>query len=180
MCFAPGLKPRHLCPPNDTGARHAGKNGFCTQIGNDWFTLVRHAAIKEFAELSSICFRAGHTDYVLNDAAYGYMLCHDLSAPAIALLMAGPAWTRFDDPAAWLAHLDRLGSNALKVTPIHPIASEGASWGYVQSHGFLCDKVVLSDDAGQFNVGRHALCWVHAERLVHKLNTFTDRHRAAQ
>ena len=30
-----------------------------------------------------------------------------------------------------------------------------------------------SDDAGQFNVGRHALCWVHAERLVHKLNTFT-------
>jgi hypothetical protein len=28
--------------------------------------------------------------------------------------------------------------------------------------------VVLSDDAGQFNVGQHALCWVHAERLVHK------------
>jgi len=40
--------------------------------------------------------------------------------------------------------------------------------------------VVLSDDAGQFNVGRHALCWVHAERLVHKLETFTDKHRAAQ
>jgi hypothetical protein len=40
--------------------------------------------------------------------------------------------------------------------------------------------VVLSDDAGQFNVGHHALCWVHAERLVHKLDTFTDKHRAAQ
>ena len=40
--------------------------------------------------------------------------------------------------------------------------------------------MVLSDDAGQFAVGRHALCWVHAERLVHKLDTFTDRHRAAQ
>jgi hypothetical protein len=39
---------------------------------------------------------------------------------------------------------------------------------------------VLSDDAGQFNIGRHALCWVHAERLVHKLDTFTDQHRAAQ
>jgi hypothetical protein len=23
---------------DDTGARHPGKNGFCTQIGNDWFT----------------------------------------------------------------------------------------------------------------------------------------------
>jgi hypothetical protein len=38
----------------------------------------------------------------------------------------------------------------------------------------------LSDDAGQFAVGKHALCWVHAERLVHKLDTFTDLHRTAQ
>ena len=40
--------------------------------------------------------------------------------------------------------------------------------------------MVLSDDAGQFAIGKHALCWVHAERLVHKLDTFTDKHRAAQ
>ena len=60
------------------------------------------------------------------------------------------------------------------------VATEGALWGSVQSHKFLCDAVVLSDDAGQFNVGRHALCWVHAERLVHKLDTFTDKQRAAQ
>ena len=88
---------------------------------------------------------------------------------------------RFDDQAAWMEHLDRLGFNQLKVKP-DPVrvASEGALWGSVQSHGFLCDAVVLSDDAGQFNIGRHALCWVHAERLVHKLNTFTEKHRAAQ
>jgi hypothetical protein len=40
--------------------------------------------------------------------------------------------------------------------------------------------VVLSDDAGQFAIGQHALCWVHAERLMHKLDAFTDPHRAAQ
>jgi len=33
---------------------------------------------------------------------------------------------------------------------------------------------------GQFKIGRHALCWVHAARLVHKLDTFTEQHRAAQ
>ena len=33
---------------------------------------------------------------------------------------------------------------------------------------------------GQFKVGPHALCWVHAERLVHKLDTFTDDNRRAQ
>ena len=179
---------------DDTGARHAGKNGFRTQIGNDWFTWFGTRPSKSRLNFLDL-LRAGHTDYVLNDAAYGYMRRHDLSAGAIALLMAGPG-TRFDDRTAWLAHLDRLGFNALKVTPetadrfaghrsaSRPdpvqVASEAALWGSVQSHGFLCDAVVISDDAGQFNVGRHALCWVHAERLVHRLNTFTDKHRAAQ
>lgn len=39
---------------------------------------------------------------------------------------------------------------------------------------------LVGDDVGQFQIGRHALCWVYAERLVHKLDTFTDQHRAAQ
>jgi len=60
------------------------------------------------------------------------------------------------------------------------IATEGALWGSVKAHGFLSDTVIVSDDAGQFDVGQHALCWVHTERLVHKLDTFTDEHRAAQ
>ena len=60
------------------------------------------------------------------------------------------------------------------------IATEGAPWGSIHAHGFLSDTVLLSDDAGQFPVGRPALCWVHAERLVYKLDTFTDLPRAAQ
>src|SRR5260370_25394783 len=67
---------------------------------------------------------------------------------------------------------------------VHPdpmlIATEGALWGTVKGHGLLADTVIVSDDAGQFNVGPHGLCWVHAERLVHKLDTFTDAQRAAQ
>jgi hypothetical protein len=60
------------------------------------------------------------------------------------------------------------------------IATEGALWGSVKAHGFLSNTVIVSDDAGQFNVGQHGLCWVHAERLVHKLDTFTDQQRLAQ
>ena len=174
-----GLETSPYVSVDDTGARHAGKNGFCTQIGNDWFTWFGTRSSKSRLNFLDL-LRAGHTDYVLNDAAYGYMRKHALSAPLIARLMAEPQ-TRFADQAAWLAHLDRLGFTALDVTP-DPVrvATEGALWGSVQSHKFLCDAVVLSDDAGQFNVGRHALCWVHAERLVHKLDTFTDKHRAAQ
>jgi len=174
-----GLETAAFVSADDTGARHAGKNGFCTQIGNDWFTWFGTRSSKSRLNFLDL-LRAGHTDYVLNDAAYRYMRKQSLAATLIARLAAEPE-THFADRAAWLAHLDRLGFNGLKVTP-DPIqvASEGALWGSVQSHGFLCDGVVLSDDAGQFNVGRHALCWVHAERLVHKLNAFTDKHRAAQ
>jgi hypothetical protein len=174
-----GLETSPYVSVDDTGARHQAKNGFCTQIGNDWFTWFGTRSSKSrlnFLEL----LRAGHADYVLNDAAYGDMRKHALSAPLIARL-AGQPQTRFANQQAWLAHLDRLGFTELDVTP-EPVrvATEGALWGSVQSHKFLCDAVVLSDDAGQFNVGQHALCWVHAERLVHKLDAFTDRHRAAQ
>ena len=37
-----------------------------------------------------------------------------------------------------------------------------------------------SDNAGQFNVGIHAPCWIHTEQLVHKLKPFTDTQRCAQ
>jgi hypothetical protein len=174
-----GLQTSRFVSVDDTGARHAGKNGFCTQIGNDWFTWFGTRASKSRLNFLDL-LRAGHTDYVLNDAAYDYIRRHALSAPLIARLTA-QTQTGFADQAAWLAHLDRLGFTGLDVTP-NPVrvATEGAMWGSVQSHKFLCDAVVLSDDAGQFNVGRHALCWVHAERLVQKLDTFTDKQRAAQ
>ena len=174
-----GLQTSPYVSVDDTGARHAGKNGFCTQIGNDWFTWFGTRPAKSRLNFLDL-LRAGHTDYVLNDAAYGYMRKHDLSASLIARLMAEPQ-TCFADEGAWLAHLDRLGFTALTVTP-DPVrvATEGAVWGTVRSHKFLCEAVVLSDDAGQFNVGRHALCWIHAERLVYKLDTFTDTQRAAQ
>jgi hypothetical protein len=174
-----GLETSPFVSVDDTGARHAGNNGFCTQIGNDWFTWFGTRSSKSRLNFLGL-LRAGHTDYVLNDAAYGYMRKHSLSAPLIASLAAQPQ-TSFADQAAWLAHLDRLGFTKLDVTPDPMrVATEGALWGSVQSHKFLCEAVVLSDDAGQFNVGQHALCWVHAERLVHKLDTFTDRHHAAQ
>jgi hypothetical protein len=39
--------------------------------------------------------------------------------------------------------------------------------------------VVVSDDVGQFRLGAHALCWVHAERLVQRLLPTIDAQRRA-
>jgi hypothetical protein len=174
-----GLETADWISVDDTGARHHGANGVCTQIGNDnfaWFGTTGSKSRLNFLDL----LRAGHTDYVINDAALGYMRDHALAGPLLQQL-AVHEQRRFADETAWMRHLEQLGMTSLAVTP-DPVrvATEGALWGAVGAHGFLCEAVVVSDDAGQFDVGRHALCWIHAERLVHKLETFPDRQRAAQ
>src|ERR1700684_3780344 len=91
---------------DDTGARHKGKNGFCTQIGNAWFTWFGTTGSKSrlnFLEL----LRAGHGDYVVNQEALTYMRTRALAGPVIALL-SEPADRIFADRQAWSAHLDRL------------------------------------------------------------------------
>ena len=164
---------------DDTGARHQAANGTCTQIGNDhfaWFGTTGSRSRLNFLEL----LRAGYTDYVINDAALAYVRDHALAASVIARL-AGHGKRQFADAIAWQRHLKRLRITTLQVTPDQVcIATEGALWGSIKAHGFLPETVIVSDDAGQFDVGRHALCWVHAERLVHKLDTFTELHRTAQ
>jgi hypothetical protein len=164
---------------DDTGARHKAANGFCTQIGNAhfaWFGTTFSKSRLNFLAL----LRAGYDDYVINAEALAYMRERGLAAHVIARLNEHPERC-FADRNAWTAHLETLGISSLKVNP-DPVmvATEGALWGSVKAHGFLPDTVIVSDDAGQFNVGQHGLCWVHSERLVHKLDAFTDENRAAQ
>jgi hypothetical protein len=174
-----GLETADWVSVDDTGARHHGANAVCTQIGNDTFAWFGTTGSKSRLNFLGL-LRAGYTDYAINDTALDYMRDHALAGPLIQRL-ATHAQRQFVDEKAWMGHLERLGIADLGVTP-DPVrvATEGALWGSVNAHGFLCEAVVVSDDAGQFNIGQHALCWIHAERLVHKLETFTDLQRSAQ
>jgi Transposase IS66 family len=164
---------------DDTGARHQHRNGVCTQLGNNHFAAFVTTASKSRLNFLEV-LRAGYRDYVINAEALAYMRQRALAGPVIASLAEHPE-RHFPDEAAWLRHLDRLGITGLTVTPDPVrIATEGTVWGSIKAHGLLPDTVILSDDAGQFALDRHALCWVHAERLVHKLDTFTDHQHAAQ
>jgi len=164
---------------DDTGARHKVQNGVCTQIGNDRFTSFTTTGSKSrlnFLEL----LNAGDTTHLVNDAGLAYMREHNLSGKVIGLI-AAHAQKCFADRAAWTAHLGELGITALDVHPDPVrIATEGALWGSIAAQGLLDGTVIVSDGAGQFDVGTHALCWVHAERLVHKLDAFTEDRRLAK
>ena len=159
---------------DDTGARHRGNNGYCTHIGNERFAYFASTDSKSrinFLEL----LRAGGDDYLLNDQALAYMNVHKLAKAPLARL-AGCENKRSSSKQAWLNTLNRLHIS----DPRHVrIATEGALLGCVLEHRSMSDLVIISDDAGQFDVLRHALCWIHAERVFVKLVGFNDAQRAA-
>jgi hypothetical protein len=173
-----GLSSAPYVTVDDTAARHAGKNGYTTQIGSDRFTIFRTGPSKSRqAFLARLC--GGAALYVINDAALDYMQARKLPKFIIDTL-AGQAEHVFSSLGEWERHLDTLGLADIKVAPDPiQIATEGALWGAIRHQGFLQDTVIVSDDAGQFRVGEHALCWVHAERLVHKLVPANNRQSNA-
>src|SRR5215217_507122 len=158
-----GLAAARWVTVDDTGARHAGGNETTTHIGDDrfaWFATRPSKSRLNFLEL----LRAGHPDYVLNAAAAAYMLEHGVPETVIATLLAHER-RNFADAAAWHAHLEvlRLGAGQRR------LATEAALVGSITARGLLADTVIVSDDAGRFDVLTHALCWVHAERHLRRV-----------
>lgn len=173
-----GLETASWITVDDTGARHQGRNGYCTHIGNDhfaWFATTFKKSRLNFLEL----LRASDTGYQINDAALDYMRDHALPEKLVRRL--GEHQTQaFADRQTWMAHLQALQLTGLNVHPDPVrIATEGALWGRITALGLLQETVIVSDGAGQFRVGQHALCWIHGERLVYKLDTFTEHQRKA-
>ena len=167
-----GLAASDYVSVDDSGARHQGRNGYVTQIGNDlfaWFSSTESKSRVNFLEL----LRAGHQDYVLTEAALEYMQQQKLPKAPLSKLRLSLN-QRFATQAEWQQRLSELSITQARHCRI---ATEGALLGSVLDHGLCDDLVIVSDDAGQFDVLVHALCWVHAERLVHKLIPLNEMHR---
>ena len=167
-----GLKVSDYINVDDTGARHNGKNGYCTHIGNElfaWFQSTESKSRINFLEL----LRAGQMDYVINEDALEYM-DNQRFPKSLLYLFKDHYKKQFADLSEWEAHLQKLEI----VNHRHiKIATEGALLGSVLHHGLPKSLVILSDDAGQFNILNHALCWIHAERTINKLISPSDEKR---
>ena len=158
---------------DDTGARHRGHNGACTQIGNELFAFFASTDSKSRLNFLEI-LREPHTDYVINPTAVAYWRRHKLPAAMVDRLRRGPR--TFADLAAWQARLQQLAI----IGPRHVrIASEGALLGSLMAHGVSPELVILSDGAGQYDVLAHAACWIHAERPLARMNPYSEEQRAA-
>jgi len=61
----------------DTGARHKGANGYCTHIGNDYFSWFESTASKSRINFLKL-MRAGRSDFAINMYAICYMQSNKL------------------------------------------------------------------------------------------------------
>jgi hypothetical protein len=169
-----GLEVSPFITVDDSGARHKGKNGYVTQIGNDlfaWFASTDSKSRINFLER----LHAGSITYNLTEESLIYMKEQGLPAVSYKQLQLHMPTeiSTFED---WHKHLDALG---IKKERHIKIATEGALLGSLIEKGLNPDLAIISDGARQFDVLLHGLCWIHAERLIHKLIPVNEQHREA-
>src|SRR3954453_5464821 len=141
-----GLATARRVTVDDTGARHAGANEYTTHIGDDrfaWFATRPSKSRLNFLDL----LRAGYPDYVINASAAAYLVEHKVAEAVITRLL-GHERRSFADEAAW--PLDSLGLGA----GCRRRVTEAAMIGSIVA--LLTDTVIVSDEAGQFDVFQHA------------------------
>jgi hypothetical protein len=165
-----GLEVSDYINVDDTGARHNGKNGYCTHIGNElfsWFESTESKSRINFLKL----LRAGHSDCVINMDAICYMQENKLPQKPLEAIIENRG-VIFANESQWN---DFLAENGIVKDRHVQIATEGVLIGSIIEQGISKHLVILSDDAGQFNVLLHALCWIHANRAIDKIIPFTDQ-----
>jgi hypothetical protein len=161
-----GLTSSPYLTVDDTGARHARRPGVTTQIGGERFCVFRTGRSKSRLNFLSL-LRAGCEEYVVNDAALDYLRRQPVEAAVIARLTKLQGQV-FSSDLEWLERLARCSINIFDRSLLQTL-NEAATWGAIRHHGLMANTVVVSDDAGQFRVAQHALCWIHAERHLQKL-----------
>ncbi|MCI0403549.1 MAG: transposase [Acidobacteria bacterium] len=166
-----GLTVSSYIGTDDTGARHQGRNGYCTVIGNDLFTYFESTASKSRLNFLQI-LQGDERRYAINETAVAYWERQELSAAVIKPLTQGPQ--EFASQQAWQARLAELAITSQRHVRI---VTEGALLGGLVAQGIAPDLGVLSDGAGQFVIFVHAACWIHAERPLAKLVPHNEEHR---
>ena len=141
-------------------------------IGNEhcaWFASTEHKSRVNFLELLQ-----SERRYEINAEALAYLAARGLAAGHRAVLAARPVV--LTDPKEWATHRQR---SLIESPRAVALATEGALIGGLVAQGFNLDMGLVSDDAGQFDLFVHGLCWVHAERPLQHLLPLNDLDRRA-
>jgi hypothetical protein len=165
---------------DDTPARHRGHNAHTNHIGNELFASFTTTDSKSRINFLEI-LRAPHTSYVLREESLACLEAYEVSSRVIARLqvaLGNNLALVFADEAAWRKQLAAWQVPASAEKHV----TEAALIGCLIHHDLYPEGMLLSDDAGQFQVLglTNGLCWIHAVRHVEQLIPRTDSQRRAQ
>ena len=73
---------------DDTGARHQGKNGYCTAVGNDLFAYFESSHTKSRLNFLQV-LQGSQRDYAINEIALAYWKRQQLAAALVESLIQG-------------------------------------------------------------------------------------------
>jgi hypothetical protein len=166
-----GLETASYIGTDDTGARHQGRNGYCTVIGNDLFACFESTDCKSRLNFLQV-LHGSQRLWVINELTLAYWERQELAAAVVEKLSQGPQ--EFTEEVAWQTRLTELDITSERHVRI---ATEGALLGGLLVRGVSPDLVVLSDGAPQFDVFLHASCWIHAERPLARMVPYNEAHR---
>ena len=169
-----GLAVSQVLHTDDTGARHAGKRGYCTHIGSELFAWFSSTESKRRINFLACLSQGVERRYVLNAGGLECLAQKKLPKPLQAAL--NDQTVDIDNQKAWERGLSAQG---IKRSRHRKIVTEGALMGGLLAQGIPNDLVIMSDDAGQFNIFDHVLCWIHAERVINRLIPLNDGHEKA-
>ena len=158
---------------DDTGGRHNGQNQYTTVIGNRWFsifTTTESKSRKNFLQL----LQNGKEEYVINQDTLEY-LTHVNVAEYLPGYVSLSLNSKFATLAEWEQFLRER--NVTKESEVR-FLTEAALYASVIQNGISRELGVHSDDAGQFYVFQHSLCWIHEDRHYRKLLMTTDKSRS--
>ncbi len=160
-----GLETAQYIHTDDTGAKHQGRHGVCTVIGNDYFAYFKSSDSKSRRNFLEV-LQGPSLLYVLNDEARTYLKHHSL-ADKYWLYLVFSETPLARSQAEWDAYL--LSQRIVSVQAVRRL-TEAALLGGLMTQGISGTIRILSDGAGQFNLLNHGLCWVHIERGLRKLS----------
>jgi len=167
-----GVKNSEFIQTDDTGAFHKGKNYVCTVVGNEYFAYFRTTKHKNRIEFLKT-LGVGKLLFLLNAEAMAYARVRGVGEEKLERL-SGRSFIEEEEFERYLGNCGISSDDDLRKL------KEGALMSSLKER---CGKelIIVSDEAGQFNIFHRALCWIHAERHFRKLVSADERaHREVE
>jgi len=149
---------------DDVGTRHKAKNCYTNVICSELFVNLSTTESKSRINFLTILSQGRH-EYRFNRDALDYLKVHKGAEKLIQALSIrdGLVINTLEAEKAFLNEIGYLNATEMR------LMIEAGLFASLIEHGVPRDLHIHSDDAGQFELFKNSLCWIHEERHYRKL-----------